>query len=179
FDPTVRAQVLDALLNRAEWTENLVTAIEQEKILRKEVDAARRQRLLKHDNAAIRDRAAKLFADVVNPDRQKVVDAFRPAMTLAGDANHGSQLFAKTCAACHQFGGVGNAVGPDLAALGDKAPETLLISILDPNRAVEPRFTSYVAETKGGETLVGVITSEAGNSVTMAQADGKARTILR
>ena len=46
-------------------------------------------------------------------------------------------MFQKVCATCHRLGGVGTEVGPDLAALADKSPESLLVAILDPNRAVE------------------------------------------
>ena len=39
-----------------------------------------------------------------------------------------------------------------------------MISILDPNRAVDPKFVGYVAETKDGETLTGVLSAEAGGA---------------
>ena len=71
---------------------------------------------------------------MVNPDRQKVIDTFSSAAALEGDAGRGAAVFAKACATCHQFAGVGHAVGPDLASVGDKSPEGLLVSILDPNR---------------------------------------------
>jgi putative heme-binding domain-containing protein len=91
----------------------------------------------------------------------------------------GKQIFAKTCAACHKFDGVGNVVGPDLASLGDKSPQSLLIALLDPNRAVEARYVSYVAATKNGLTFTGVLTSETGTSITLTGQDGKPQTILR
>ena len=77
------------------------------------------------------------------------------------------------------MGGVGHAVGPDLASVGDKSPEGLLVSILDPNRAVEARYTGYVAETKGGETITGILSAETGGAVTILQADGNAKQVLR
>ena len=100
-------------------------------------------------------------------------------LTTTGDAKRGAEGFRKSCAACHQLGGVGNAVGPDLASLGDKSPPALLIAILDPNRAVEARYVGYTAITKGGRTYSGVLAAETGNSITLVGADGKKIDILR
>jgi putative heme-binding domain-containing protein len=144
-----------------------------------EIDAARRQRLLQHRSATIRARAAKLLADAVSPDREKVVQAYRTVLTMKGDTTRGVQVFAKHCASCHRFQGVGNEVGPDLASLGDKSPEALLIAILDPNRAVEARYINYIAITKSGLNYSGLLASETGNSVTLVSQDGKRQTILR
>src|SRR5439155_13171861 len=139
-----------------------------------------RQRLLDHKDTAVRDRAAKVFAGAASPDRQNVIDTYADAVAnMTGDAARGQKVFAKTCSAYHKLGGVGNEVGPDLASLNDKSTDYLLVAVLDPNRAVEARYVSYVAETKSGLTLTGVLTAETGSSVTLLGADGKAQTILR
>jgi hypothetical protein len=54
-----------------------------------------------------------------------------------------------------------------------------MISILDPNRAVEPQFVNYVADTNEGQTISGILRRESGNSVTMALAGGTEQAILR
>src|SRR5947199_153237 len=82
------------------------------------------------------------IAASINPDRQKVIDALKDAVTLAGNGAHGKEIFTKTCATCHHLADVGNAVGPDLASVGDKSSASLIVSILDPNRAVDPKFTA-------------------------------------
>ena len=116
---------------------------------------------------------------MVNPDRQKVINAFAPALSLQGNAAHGGELFAKTCTACHLLNGQGHAVGPDLASVGDKSPEGLLVAILDPNRAVEPQYVNYVAQTKDGQTVSGVVGRETGSSVTLKVPGGQEQTVLR
>jgi putative heme-binding domain-containing protein len=100
-------------------------------------------------------------------------------LTLAGDQQRGFEVFRRACATCHQLAGIGQAVGPDLASLGDKAPETLLIAILDPNRAVEARYVNYLAMTKNGQSLTGILASETGNSITLVASDGKKHAIPR
>ena len=177
--PQLRAAVLDALLSRDNATGALLDAIEAKQVLPGEIDAERRQRLLRHKSAALRGRAERLLADVVQPDRAKVIEAFRPAVAMEGDPARGAELFAKLCATCHKLGDAGNAVGPDLAGLTDKSPENLLVQILDPNRAVEAQYTNYVVETADGRTLTGILTNETGSSVTLLGADGQAQPVVR
>ena len=179
YSPALRAEVLDTLLNRRDWVAPLLDAVEKKQVLPADFDTIRRQRLLSLKDSAIHDRATTLFADVVNADRDKVVKAYQPATKLPGDPSRGAAVFSKTCVACHHFGGVGNAVGPDLASIGDKSPETLLISILDPNRAVEPRFVGYVVETNDGRTLTGVLGTETATSITLLQPSVPPVQILR
>jgi putative membrane-bound dehydrogenase-like protein len=192
--PAVRATILDTLLSRPAWATAMLNAIESGQIKVVDIDPARRQQMLKSKTAAIHDRAEKLFAAAINPDRQKVIDAMRAQVLAAKpDVKHGGEVFARTCVACHAVGGpaiapgalatmpgvIGNSVGPDLASVGDKSPDGLLVAILDPNRAVEPRFISYVIETKAGDTLNGLLASESGNAITLLSADGKSQQILR
>jgi putative heme-binding domain-containing protein len=179
YAPGLRARVLDVLLARGDGLRATLDALEAKKVLPADIDAERRQRILQNADGAVRERAAKLLADVVNPDRQKVLAAYAEAMSLEGDPARGQAHFTKLCATCHQLNKVGNNVGPDLTALTDKSPEFLLTSIIDPNRAVEARYANYVADTKSGETLSGVLASETGNSVTLLGADGKSHVLLR
>jgi putative membrane-bound dehydrogenase-like protein len=180
YGPGLRTQVLEILSRRDEWLRAALAAVEKKQLPAAEIDAVRRQRLLDHKDKEVRDRAARVFAGAANPDRQKVIDTYAAAVAkLTGDAARGQKVFAKTCAVCHKLGGVGNEVGPDLASLNDRSTDYLLVAILDPNRAVEARYVSYIGETKSGLTLTGVLTAETGSSVTLVGADGKAQTILR
>ncbi|HEV8292957.1 MAG TPA: PVC-type heme-binding CxxCH protein, partial [Tepidisphaeraceae bacterium] len=172
----LRSQAADVLLARNEWIDPLLEALEGGKILPADIDAARRQRLLQHRNKDIRAKAERIFADAINPDRQKVLDAYAAAMTLTGNPQHGGEVFTKTCSTCHKVGEIGQHVGPDLRSVGDKSPQSLLIAIIDPNRAVEARYTNFVAETKGGDVATGIITSETGTSITLISADAKPQT---
>jgi putative membrane-bound dehydrogenase-like protein len=179
YGPALRSRVLDVLLQSRDGAGALLDALQGKRVLAFEIDAVRRQRLLQHRTAAVRNRAARLFADAVNPDRRKVVKAYQAALTLSGDRRRGVQLFSKHCASCHRLGGVGHEVGPDLASVGDKSPPALLVAILDPNRAVEARYLNYTATLKNGRTFTGVLAGETGNSITLVEPEGKKRVILR
>jgi putative membrane-bound dehydrogenase-like protein len=179
YSPALRGQVLDTLFSRAMWTKMTVEAIKQRQIPASEIDAIRRQRLLGHKDRDIREASAKIFASSSSPDRGKLVDTYWLQMPDKADAMRGAKLFAKACATCHKLGGVGQNVGPDLASVGDKSVQGLLTAILDPNRAVEPRYVNYMANTKGGKTYNGIIASETSTSITLVGADGKEQQLLR
>ena len=59
--------------------------------------------MLRSKDAAIHDRAEKLFGGPPNHDRQQVIDRYRAALAkLKGDATRGAEVFDKNCAACHR-----------------------------------------------------------------------------
>ena len=177
--PALRNQILDALLPREDGVAALLDAVGQNRVLLSEVDASRRQRLLTHRSAKVRTQASSLLTTSLNPDRQKVVDAYSAAIALRGDATRGKQIFIKHCTACHKFEGQGSEVGPDIGSVGDKSPEALLVALFDPNRSVEARYLNYVAETKNGRVFSGVVLNETGTSITLVGADGKQHQLLR
>ncbi len=179
FPPARKAQVLDACLGRKDWTKRLLEAVAAQQVSAAEIDVTRSQQLLTHADQGIRELSARVLAASVNTDRRRVIDEYQSALTLAGDAARGREVFTKSCANCHKLGDVGHAVGPDLAALSDRRPETLLVSVLDPNRAVESKFLAYTAETSAGLTFTGLLLSEGTNDVTLALADGRRQSILR
>jgi putative membrane-bound dehydrogenase-like protein len=179
LSPSLRIHVMDVLLSRIEWTRLTIDALVQKRILPQEVDAVRRQRLLNDPDAEIRRSAAKIFAASSDPDRAKLVSRYWIALPPQGDSTRGGKHFAKHCAACHQLGGIGQQVGPELASVGDKSPEGLLSAILDPNRAVEARYVNYLATTSAGVTVSGLLQGETSTTITLVAADGKKHDLLR
>jgi putative membrane-bound dehydrogenase-like protein len=179
YSPALRPLALDLLLSRDSWQRQLLQAIEKKQIPAGHIDAGRRQRLLAHKDAAVRARAAKAFAGAADPDRRKVLETYRPALTLPGDRARGKAVFAKNCAACHRLHNEGHAVGPDLAALAGKSAEYLLIEILDPNRNVDTRYIDYVATTRDGRTFTGILASETASAILLRGQDGREQTLLR
>jgi putative heme-binding domain-containing protein len=109
-----------------------------------------------------------------------VIDTYKESLGGNADVERGRRVFRKTCTVCHRLENVGTEVGPDLlAAVRDKTAEQLLVSILDPSREVDKRFTVYVVETKAGRVVTGLIASETATSVTIRRAERVEETILR
>jgi putative heme-binding domain-containing protein len=179
LSPKLRASAVETLLSRPAWIAAFFEAVEQNKINRGDVDAARVQSLQAHADAQVRARAAKLFAQTKLGRRQDVVAAYQKSLQLTGDRARGKEVFKKTCAACHQLEGVGTQVGAELNAVRDMPIDAILINILDPNREVKPQFLSYHLVTDASRILTGMIAAETTNSLTIRRVDGTTETVLR
>jgi putative heme-binding domain-containing protein len=179
YSPSLQSRVLDLLLSRNDGSRLLVEAIERQDVPARQVDSAHRQRLTGTKDAAVRERAAKLFAGDANPDRQRVLDAYQDSLKLSGDVTRGKASFIQRCAACHRLNDVGHAVGPDLASVATKTPQYLLQEILDPNRNVDSRYVEYTAATKNGRVFTGLLAGETASSITLRGQDGREEVLPR
>ena len=178
YSPALRCSIIDILLSRRAWTLSLLAAIEAARVAPGEIAPAQRNVLLAHRDPETRRRAQTAFSHL-EQSRQKVVDDYLPALDLKGDPAAGKAVFTRVCATCHRLGDLGVEVGPNLGALTEKTPETLLISILDPNRAFESRYASFTVATKDGRLITGLVASETANSVTLRRQEGKEDVVLR
>ena len=179
YSPNRKNRVLQHILNDEKKTLGLLFAIDKKLVLPGEIGAAFRQLLKQHSNKTIREQAAAHFGRQNTQRDQLVTNRLAKMSPLKGDRAAGELLFATHCAACHKLGNTGNAAGPDLAAIADKSPRALLTAILNPNQAVEDRFSVYALATKDGTQLAGMITNEGANSVTLMDLNGQQRQILR
>ena len=179
LSPRLRTQVLSALLARPDRCLALLQAIQAGKIRSSALTTAQQNFLRTHRDQSVRQLATQALDLPAPGARQGVVDAFTPALTLAGDAAAGKKIYQERCISCHQLGGEGHAVGPDLATVKNTGKDKLLTSILDPNREVAPQFVSYVLETRDGDSFVGLIANETSSTVTVRQAYGKEDVIPR
>lgn len=179
YSPNRKNRVLQHILNDENKTLGLLFAIDNRLVLPGEISAAFRQLLKQHPNAEVRKQSAKFFGQQ-NTQRDKLVAERLTAVNpLTGDSAVGEQLFTTHCAVCHKLGNIGNAAGPDLAAVADKTPRAMLTAILNPNQAVEDRFSVYALTTNEDTQLAGMITSEGANSVTLMDLNGQQRQVLR
>lgn len=181
YSPELRGAVADVLLRNDASIVALLDAVEAKQVTAADIDLPRRERLMKHKDETIKDRAAKLLgqASAIAENRQKVLDSHQPVLSMKGDAKNGAEMFRQHCAVCHQLNGQGQDVGPNLEAIREWTAEAMLTAILDPNRQAEPKYLAYTATTTSGESIYGVIANETGGSVTMKGLDGKERAVPR
>lgn len=176
--PTVRRAILDALLVTETGADAILSAVETKRIQVAEIEPTRTTRLSNHRNAALKQRAAALFA-AGNADRVAVLKQYEAALTLKGDELRGRAIFEKNCVTCHRIANIGVNVGPDIGDTRDKTPATLLTNILDPNKAVDNNYFGYTAVLSDGRVFTGIITAETSSSITLRQPEGKVETLLR
>ena len=172
--PALRVQILETLLSNDAWTLALLKRPEA-----KSADAAMRARLMKHPKKDIASLAEKVFADSTSATRAAVVEKFKPALKLPGDAARGKTVFASVCISCHKLDGVGLELGPDLRSVAQHDAEKLINSILDPSAIIEPGFMAYHCTLKSGEQLYGVIATETSASLTLKMAGNITKSVLR
>ena len=89
------------------------------------------------------------------------------------DPTPGSQIFEKHCAVCHQLGGKGAKVGPQLDGIGSRGLDRLMEDVLDPNRNVDQTFRVTNLALEDGQTVSGLLLREEGEVLIMADSQGK------
>ena len=169
--------MIDAWLSRQVWTEDLLQRLESGDLPPSGLDLSQQARLRQHPQATLAKRAQVLFARTARP--QEVLQRYRTSLTSAGDPQRGRGVFLQHCANCHRRGELGQDVGPNLATVLNHSPEKLLNNILDPNIDIQPGYQSFTCLLETGEVLVGVLSGESAHSLTLTQANGVSRTILR
>ncbi|MGV3658535.1 MAG: PVC-type heme-binding CxxCH protein [Prosthecobacter sp.] len=89
------------------------------------------------------------------------------------DLAAGKAAFRTHCATCHQIGGQGGLIGPQLDGIGARGPARLCEDVLDPNRNVDAHFHLHVITLKDGSSASGFLKAEAGQMLILADATGR------
>ena len=179
FSPNVRGEAIEALFARRAWLDILLAAVEDGRIAPSQLDPARIDYLRKHPDARVRASATRVLGDVKLARREEAVAAYRDVLAIKGDLARGKEAFKKECSICHQLEGVGYDLGLPLSAVKNRGRETILLSVLDPNREVNPAYLNYMVLTEQGKSITGMITSETATSITLRRAEGESDTVLR
>ncbi len=179
FTPRLRSEAIKTLLRRSTFTRPLLDAIRAGSIRPADLSSTQIRFLKNHRNRDIRALAGGILSSAPATSRSEVIESFRPALGIRGDARSGSAVFLERCASCHQLRGAGSAVGPDLATIKNAGREELLTHILDPNREVDPNYAGYTVELKDGESALGIVAAETADVVTLRQPFGVEKTIRR
>ena len=145
-----------------------------------ELDASTREALERLPDAVLRQRASTRPGQVrpaaSGPRRSR---AIRPLSSSLRDERRGAAVFARNCQTCHQRQGQGHRVGPDLSGIAGRAPDALLIDVLDPNREVAPDYMTLSLATRRGQVVSGLLVEETATTLKLRRAEGIEETILR
>ncbi|MBX9792207.1 MAG: ThuA domain-containing protein [Pirellulales bacterium] len=180
--PTIRSQTVGLVLSRPAWTRLLLDRLEAGQFNPRDLSIDHEQRLTRHADAKIAERARGLLAAAgrgTNPDRQRVLDELRPLADRRGDPAAGRAVFEKNCAKCHRHSGQGGAIGPDLTGVAARKRPDILAEILDPNRSVEGNFQQYTLVLADGRVLAGLLASETRTTLELVDAEAARHVVLR
>lgn len=123
------------------------------------------------------------FPELVTPSEAAALEQefakYRKLAAVPGDAANGKRLARATCFICHQVGGEGLAIGPDLSGAGTMGTEGLLRNILTPSAQLESAYYRHDLRLKDGSAISGFLTAENQSSVTVRQIGSDERIIPR
>ena len=139
YSPALREAVLNGLLARRAQIEPLLEALESGELPVAALNSTRRQVLVKHADAVIRERAARLFGKM-EESRAAALERAKGALSLPAHGAHGREIFRRVCATCHRLDREGVAVGPDLLDIRNQTKENILFHIVAPRRGDRPRL---------------------------------------
>jgi putative membrane-bound dehydrogenase-like protein len=180
FTAPVRREILSVLFGRAEGVRIVLDRLEKGELRPVEFDPVHRSELLRHPDAAVRNRAKALLSPKGSEEREEVIREYVAKMAnLKGDRTRGEKVYTTNCATCHRLAGKGIKVGPDLEGVLGRERQALIVDILDPNRAMDPSYQMYVVRTTANETVNGILATETPAGLTLRRAGGEETTILR
>jgi putative heme-binding domain-containing protein len=114
------------------------------------------------------------WAEMKRPSDEVIAQREVPELK-GGSWARGRKLFfgeQAACSHCHQVGGQGGRIGPDLSNLIHRDYESVLRDIRQPSVTINPDYITYLAELADGRALVGVVRSE-GDAVIIGDQTGK------
>lgn len=118
-----------------------------------------------------------LSADLQNELKRHSISSLVNSTALSGDKSRGESIFRRvnlSCVKCHEpkQGSNQNAIGPNLAFLGDRREISEIIeSIIDPNAAITEGFQSYFVLTLDGVVVSGVLRKQTSQKVVLSVLD--------
>ncbi len=103
-----------------------------------------------------------------------------PFELKGGDRKKGEAVFlseAAKCSACHEVGGKGGKVGPNLDSLKGRDLAEVYYHIAEPSAKILPDFTTYTVARKSGQIVAGVVKAERFDSIRVSDI-GAQTTII-
>lgn len=175
----IRDLCVSKMMTMGPWQEELVGALEAGRITVNDLSLSDRQQLRLTGSRSLQVRVDRILGSGGSLAKRQLVENYLVGMRGEVDRASGAELFAKHCAACHVATDGEAAVGASLSNLTNISSRFLVESILDPNRAVEPKYQSYTVLTADGRTLAGVLEDESTGAILLGQADGKRVAVSR
>ncbi len=177
--PSLKTRATDLLFSKKPWLQALLRRAGEGGFDLRELDPARQNALQQNADPVIRETAAKLLGRSANESRAQVLAKYREALKTKGNPEVGKAHFAKVCASCHKYEGLGYELGPNLSTFKYRGAEAILENVLDPNREVNPQYVSYTILTTDERTITGMVESESATSITLIRGDNARDTIQR
>lgn len=178
-----RSRTRELLLGRPSWARAYLAAIDHGQLSAKEVTIEQIGRVALLQDPGLDDLVRKHWGSVKGATPgEKLAEVRRLNNDLraaVGDPKRGTQLFKERCASCHRLFDQGTAIGPDLTFANRRDRDFLLVSLVDPSGVVRKEYQSYIAQTRDGRVLTGLIVEQTPDAITLRDAKGEPTRIPR
>ena len=180
LSPEVRKAAIQTFLKDPIRVKLLLDAIDAGQIQKTNLDQGHKIQLMTQHDQALKDRARTIFAENDDHQRQEIIERYKSALDLKGNALEGKQVFLQNCASCHQIGGeAGRDFGPDLATIRNRRPASILNDIINPAQSIADGFDLWTVMLNNGESIQGVVSAETPTAISLHQIGGQETTISR
>ena len=161
------------ILERTKTADQFLTALEIGSIAIQSLTPSIRQQLTQTGSRSMRVRAQRINVRQNISNKRELIESYSVLQPANGNPLEGEKLYQKHCAACHSSIEGRDPIGASLENLSKIDTDTLLVAILDPNRAVDPQYHQYLLQLLDGRTVTGRLINETSNSIKIATPDGK------
>jgi putative heme-binding domain-containing protein len=173
----LQASLADSLAETSDGAGLLLTLAEAGSLAASHLQSPAIQAKLKsHGDGRLAGRMEKLTSalpPIEEKTRQLIAARSQGFVHAQAVAARGRLVFEKNCAGCHQIGGRGALVGPQLDGEGLRGSERILEDILDPNRNVDPAFHATLLALRDGRLISGLVRREEGANLIVVDRNGK------
>ncbi|MCA9108038.1 MAG: hypothetical protein KDA83_21705, partial [Planctomycetales bacterium] len=173
WEGRLREQTLEILCGRVAWANELLTAIEDERVSRELLTAYYARQMASLGDDGLNERLASIWGRLGSSSEEKLAEierlatAYTEAPLWAYDQGAGRVHFQKLCANCHTATETQARIGPQLEGTGSKGVHYILENVIDPNAVVGKDFQATIIETIEGRAVTGVIVDENETAVTI------------
>lgn len=186
FSPAARRTAAETLASRNNWASQLLSELEQKRILVSDIPATTIRTLTRSDAdfGMLAKRATAIFGRVrdANADKLKLIAAKKEMILNAKgqpDLKAGHEVAKKICFTCHKLHGEGADIGPDLTGVGRSSLDALLANIIDPNQIIGAGYEMVEITTKDDRSVSGRMVENTDTRVRLLSAGPKEDVVAK
>lgn len=168
-----KQEAIYTLSARGRYATELTNALRENKVPKRDIPA--------HVARLLRRVVGNRFVDVWGPidelasDKEALLAKYRELLVESrvakADLGNGHKLFTRVCASCHQLGGEGGKIGPDITGANRGNMEYLLSNILTPSAIIQDAYRMHIILLDDGRIFSGIPTDENERSLKLNVAD--------
>ena len=184
FSSVEKQDAIGVLTTRVSFAQALLSAMEGQKVDRRDVSAFALQQLRTFDDPQLKSRVLKQWADdnakiQKSEELARLLKLMTPEYLSRGDAKAGRMVFQKTCVKCHRLFGEGGTIAPDLTGSGRKKADYVLSNLVDPSAQIDPAYRLRTLLTEDGRLLSGFVVRQTDRDVVFRTQDTTIRLPMK